>query len=81
MMRYKSAGGNPFGWLSEPAQALVHHFIRSMALDFYRGWVRGGEAVPVDEAAGLLADRPATAPKGSCGKALRAAAESAQCLL
>lgn len=64
MMRYKSAGGNPFGWLSEPAQAFVHHFIRSTALDFYRGWVRGGEAVPVDEAAGLLADMTCNGAEG-----------------
>lgn len=55
MMRYKDAGGNPFGWLDEPKQELVLHFIRSTALDFYRGWVRGGKKVPVEEAAELLA--------------------------
>lgn len=55
MMRYKDAGGNPFGWLDGPRQELVLHFIRSTALEFYRGWVRGGKDVPVDEAAALLA--------------------------
>ncbi len=55
MMRYKDAGGNPFGWLDEPKQELVLHFIRSTALEFYRGWVRNGKVVPADEAANLLA--------------------------
>lgn len=55
MMRYKNAGGNPFDWLDKPKQELVLHFIRSTALDFYRGWVRGGKKVPVNEAAELLA--------------------------
>lgn len=55
MMRYKEAGRDPFSWLGPGKHELVLRFIRSTALDFYRSWVRGGKAVPIDEAAELLA--------------------------
>lgn len=55
MMRYKDAGGDPFVWLGPEKYELVVHFIRSTALEFYRGWVRGGKKVPTREAAELLA--------------------------
>ena len=55
MMRYKDEGGDPFGWLDGPKHELVLRFIRSTALDFYRNWIASDKAVPVDEAANLLA--------------------------
>lgn len=54
MSRYKQAG-NPFDWLSSGKEELVLSFIRNTALDFYRQWVRGGKAIPPEEAADLLA--------------------------
>ena len=55
MMRYATAG-DPLKPMSEPPMDLVLHFIRSTALDFYRRWVAGGKAIPVEEAGKLLAD-------------------------
>lgn len=55
MTRYRAAG-DLFGDLSDAKQKLVRHFIRATALDFYRQWVRGGKAVPPEEAAELLSE-------------------------
>ncbi|MCI8365977.1 MAG: TetR/AcrR family transcriptional regulator [Eggerthellaceae bacterium] len=55
MMRYKSLDHDPFEWLGQEKENLVLRFIRATALDFYRGWVKDGKVVPVDEAADLLA--------------------------
>lgn len=55
MARYRMSG-DPFDWLPSGEEELVLHFIRSTALDFYRGWVKGGKAIPPSRAAGLLAD-------------------------
>lgn len=55
MMKYKDAG-NPFEWLGEAKEALVLDFMRSTALNFYRGWVKKGKQVPKQEAAELLAN-------------------------
>ena len=54
MMRYKSAGQDPFAWMDADAEELVLNFIRTTALDFYREWVRRGKRVDPQEAAALL---------------------------
>jgi len=54
MSRYR-AEGNPFRWMPDGQKRLVMRFIRSTALDFYRGWVAEGKAVPPEEAADLVA--------------------------
>ena len=54
MMRYKSAGQNPFAWMDADTEELVLNFIRTTALDFYREWVRRGKRVDPQEAAALL---------------------------
>jgi hypothetical protein len=54
MSRYR-AEGNPFRWMPDGQKRLVMRFIRSTALEFYRGWVAEGKRVPKDEAAKLVA--------------------------
>ena len=54
MMRYKSAGQDPFAWMDADAEELVLNFIRTTALDFYREWVRRGKRIDPQEAAPLL---------------------------
>lgn len=54
MMRYKSAGQDPFAWMDADTEELVLNFIRTTALDFYREWVRRGKRVDPQEAAPLL---------------------------
>ncbi|MDO5358197.1 MAG: TetR/AcrR family transcriptional regulator [Slackia faecicanis] len=55
MARYSSvdAAKTLFSW-TEDEEPLVRHFIRSSALQFFRGWVRNGRAVEKERAAELL---------------------------
>lgn len=55
MARYRTKG-NPFEWMEPEELELVLHFIRTTALDFYRGWVHRGKRVPPERAAELLAE-------------------------
>lgn len=55
MARYRSKG-NPFEWMDVEKLELVLHFIRTTALDFYRGWVQRGKTLEPAEAAELLAE-------------------------
>ncbi|MDO4399929.1 MAG: TetR/AcrR family transcriptional regulator [Coriobacteriia bacterium] len=54
MSRYR-AEGNPFRWMPDGQKRLVMRFIRSTALEFYRGWVAEGKGVPKQEASQLVA--------------------------
>lgn len=54
MQRYKESG-DPFEWLGQDKEELVKGFIRTTALDFFCEWAKAGRAVPVDDAADLLA--------------------------